>query len=328
MEFVPDKPYKNISQQIDLLRARGLIIDEPRELIIKSSLQEFGYYSLINGYGRHYLNGQEYESGTDYEHVLSLYHIDSVLKDTLLPATIMIENKLKAILGDIISREFGVYDKLPGDAGYIEGTPSYLDKSNYAPVKTLSKLITDLRKTKSQSNSEYLKHYRKTKNHIPPWVLFKGASFWQMNELFNCLKSNLKLEVISHFPNFLKIKDENLRKKHFFASLCILREFRNIFAHGNVGFSFKSKSKINYKEITTILGNSALTKEEYLEEKGRNDFYALLLTLLTFDSINNFTFKFIENSLDSFNTVVLNKNCYFDFMRFSNLPQDWTKRFI
>ena len=83
---MPDKPFKTYDQLIDILNSRGLEIttDEDKNYA-KTVLSKEGYYNLINGYNKLFLDPSagenQYIKGTTLYEIHALYQFDRVLRD-------------------------------------------------------------------------------------------------------------------------------------------------------------------------------------------------------------------------------------------------------
>lgn len=76
------KPFKTHNQQLKILRDRGLEVKSSA----KRSLEQYGYYSLINGYKWNFLkrdsNGnimrpEKFKVGSNFQEIQDLYDFDS-----------------------------------------------------------------------------------------------------------------------------------------------------------------------------------------------------------------------------------------------------------
>ena len=75
------KPYLTIEQQLKVLTDnKGLIISDKD--IAREILMDIGYFSLIGGYKRSFINPmtRKYETPTTFEDILSLYRFDESLR--------------------------------------------------------------------------------------------------------------------------------------------------------------------------------------------------------------------------------------------------------
>ncbi|MBO0419065.1 Abi family protein [Vagococcus fluvialis] len=330
MIFEPDKPYKSIGEQIEILKSRNLII--LNDQFAYDILADVGYYTLINGYGKIYQTNDKFQDNVLIEHIVFQYLIDETIKKSLFNSIINIESLLKNKIAEIVSREFGVYDLLKGDKDYIDQTESYLSKNNYENSNERNSVISNLRKTRNKSKNNPTKFYRENKNHVPPWILFKNISFWDINYLYKMLPPTFKNEILSSYSFISLLDDEQLKKKQFFNMLELLRQFRNSFAHGNRAYMFKSKHSLDLKAIEKIMGPNVVSSLEYSKDKiAKNDLYSLIISItILIGNKEDFKRNLIEldSNLKSFNIHGVHRNPYEDFLIHSKLPSDWIDRLI
>lgn len=107
---IMDKVFKTYSEQRDILRRRGLIIEHPR--FFTNALQHDDYYNIINGYKKYFIASlcpERYIHGTTFEQICALYEFDQSLRDLILPALIRIEKHIKSITAYSFSEAYG-YD--------------------------------------------------------------------------------------------------------------------------------------------------------------------------------------------------------------------------
>ena len=75
------KPYLTIDEQMKVLTdMKGLIVSDEKSA--KEMLTDIGYFSLIGGYKRSFINPmtRKYEVPTTFEDILSLYRFDEALR--------------------------------------------------------------------------------------------------------------------------------------------------------------------------------------------------------------------------------------------------------
>lgn len=251
------KEFKNINEQIDLLKSRNLTIIN--ETTAKENLMLYGYYEIVNGYKDALLEEKEqYKEGETFEHLFSLYVLDTNFKNVILNSTLEFETIFKTALAYTIAEKYGVLEN------------EYLQRHNYRGRDYFRKngsvvyhLDVLLEKFNSiiNDNTQPFKHYREKHNHIPPWILFKGATFGNMYYFYREQKTEIKNKVISIIlgvPTETVNKSNDL-KQLFSDGLSLIYRFRNRTAHSGRIYNYKSeKSKIRFNNIFhNYLGISA-----------------------------------------------------------------------
>lgn len=122
--LVHEKQFKTIAEQIELLKSRGLVIND--EDATSKYLLHHNYYNIINGYSKYFpRRGETYTMGTSFDEVAQLYSFDSKLRHSLLDATITAESHLRSIFA---YRFAEAYPDIPY---------AYLNTSCYDEKKTL-----------------------------------------------------------------------------------------------------------------------------------------------------------------------------------------------
>ena len=93
--------YQTFDQQIEILKKRGLVIDNEEE--VREILSIHNYYNVINGYKDLFCyidtSGKEkFISGTSFDEVYALYCFDRELRSLIFMYTLQIENTLRALV--------------------------------------------------------------------------------------------------------------------------------------------------------------------------------------------------------------------------------------
>ena len=240
------KPFKNLDEQIDILKDRGLnIADEEKA---KLYLNTNNYYNVINGYSKFFTtkrNQAVYIPNADFEEITAVHFFDKELKSTLLKALIEAEKHFKSIVAYRFS------EKYRQTYSYLK-TESYSSDTSWKSSSTIAKLIGTLSNIikssleKKQMNS--IKHYEKNYGDIPFWVLCNDMTFGQIVTFYNCLEGSLKEEIARDLSTFLQsnIRHQTGQTVNYIISVSTLskilnnaNEFRNIAAHNNKIFNHR-----------------------------------------------------------------------------------------
>ena len=80
-----EKVFKTLDELVDILKQRGIDIpDSSARDYAKRVLEKNGYYNLINGYNKLFLDPEsetvKYRSGTTMKEINDLYQFDRVLR--------------------------------------------------------------------------------------------------------------------------------------------------------------------------------------------------------------------------------------------------------
>lgn len=260
---IPDKPFKNLDELLDILKNRNLIIENEEKA--KEILLSFSYYDLINGYKDLFMVNDTFIDGISLSYLNLFAMFDRTLQNTLFQYSVLVETAFKTALSYVISSKYGVFEE------------EYLNKDNYIRSNNskTKKLLEDIKHIYRQPYrwmNQPTKHYRKTKNHIPPWILFKNISFDQSIKLYEILMPDDKKEVCQIM---LDINVDTEKQKELLQiSLNLVRRFRNKIAH-NLKF-------ISYLDPTYSLNKSLLKSTKYeplFDKKSYNNVYSMIISL-------------------------------------------------
>ena len=222
-----EKKFKTLDEQIDILKSRGLIIDDVEEA--KDILLRENYFFVI-GYRHLFMNSvssHEYVVGSTFREVYSLFCFDRELRNILFKNLLMIENNLKSIISYQLSKKYGYKEK------------DYLNIKNFTKDHFKSRRVRDIiDKMKRQirvngSHHNATMHYIYNYGYIPLWILVKVLSFGIVCELYSILKNEDKIEVADVFGVGTKDLDEYLP---------ILANYRNLCAHEDIVLKIKQKN--------------------------------------------------------------------------------------
>lgn len=297
------KPFSDIGEQLRILQEdKKLLIQDMDNAIF--ALMNCGYYEIVNGYKIFLLDPNEkdevFKKGETFEHLASLYNLDKELRNYVMQATLEIESSLKTALAYTIAEDFGVYET------------DYLNRTNYVKGKwqkhhqnyQRDHLLDMLKDIAANRKVEPLISYRVKHGHIPPWILFKEATFGNFVNLFKVLKGPQKNKVIAHCIgldiNLLTEDDKRL----FGEMLDLVLAFRNRAAHGGRIFNYKAKRNTALSYHKKFHGQLEIHPADYRHGKGRNDFYTFFYSMVIFDNKNGHNYlqaclyKIIDHEID------------------------------
>ena len=93
-----NKRFKNLDEQIEIFRYKGLIINNEeyaREVLLREN------YFFINGYRHLFMksfNNKQYIEGTTFEELYSLFLFDRSFRNIIFKYLLVIENNTKSII--------------------------------------------------------------------------------------------------------------------------------------------------------------------------------------------------------------------------------------
>jgi abortive infection bacteriophage resistance protein len=215
---------KTLDEQINLLKDRGLFIDNNKKT--KKYLKNISYYHL-SAYFKSFQKDNKFYKDTKFKDVIMLYEFDKKLRLLLLDVLERIEKSFKCSI---------VYNLS------IEHNSSfwYLDESLYVNKNKFNRYVLPILENIKSSREVSIKHfYEKYNNEFPPsWIVFEVLSFGECVKLSKYLKRS---------EQNLFSKSFNLDKKFFLNWMHGLSMVRNICAHHARLWNKNIVLNINYK---------------------------------------------------------------------------------
>ena len=255
------KTFKTIDEQVDILREKGMIIDD--ELYVKDILLRENYF-FLSGYRHPFLidsKSRKYKKGTNFNELYSLFEFDRQLRNIIFKNMLIIENNLKSIASYQLSKNYGYKEK------------DYLRVTNFDTRSEKVRQVNDLiRKIKRQiringGQHSATTHYIYNYGYIPLWVAIKVLSFGIVCELFAIMKRRDQEEIAKIF---------GLSVEELLVFLPILANYRNLCAHEDILYNHRTAAMIPVNKYHEKFN---LTKEIPESLQGRNDLFALILIL-------------------------------------------------
>lgn len=247
--FMGNKPFKTYDEQINILKSRGLIFDS--ETDAKIFLEANSYYNVINGYKEAFIIKPEerYMPDTKFEYIKALYLFDKKLRHSILSILLEIETELKSV----VAYEFA---KAHGECGYLAPDNFRAGKEDF--VARLQQHIEDW---KSSSNISYqnIKHYATLHGEIPVWVLCSHLNLSDLSKFYANMLPTDQQAVCDHL---VAINSKPFNTQFLYRGLWILSEIRNLCAHNQRLYTFRSthhlqaKSNAYIKSLLSIFGKN------------------------------------------------------------------------
>ena len=268
------KPFMTYEQQLTKLKEEKHILI-PDEVKAKAKLQEIGYYSLVTGYKHIFrIPGQKiYKSGTSLDEIVSLYEFDENIRALFLRYLLHIEQHLRSLLSYYFTEKYG------------ENQSAYLNPTNYNSIAKhqagISRLISELTRLSQSTQYPYIEYQRNTYNNVLLWVLVNAMTFGSLSKMYIFLTSDLQTKVSK---NFLHVNEKQLRQY-----LTVLTKFRNVCAHNERLFSYRTKDTI---PDTILHQKLCISKTGNAYILGKRDLFAMVIAFRYLLSPNEFhTFK-------------------------------------
>lgn len=318
-----DRPFLSYDEQIKkLINDYGLIIEDID--FAKKLLSTISYYDLINGYQELFSIEENIKYNIPIEFLYSIYIFDKDFQNILLKYSLYAENSFKTSLAYVLAEEFGVH------------VDEYLNIEKYTKNEN-GKIITILNNIKKNYNSKYVqdptKHYKKTKNHTPPWILLKNCGFHDAQSLYSILKTTEKNKIISQYSTLQAISLDK-QNRIFETALNIVRNYRNIMSHNLKFVTYKPQKSFNFKDIMDIENISTIISWRDIKKKklGNKDVYSLILALIILVDDNHILIRLVQ---ELYAFINMNKNIldnqdliFYKYCEISNLPKDIDNRLL
>lgn len=300
-----DKPFKTYDEQIELLKSRGLIIEDYEFAL--HALNTISYYDLINRYQRYFMpDGEKFIDNTRIELLYSFSLFDKSIQSFILKYSMFIENIFKTKLAYTLAKDFGA-----SESEYLSAAKYRQSYQNPNGTLTFNSIFLECKKTildPKITNNPTLYYYKKH-NHIPPWILLKNLSFSNAINLFKLLKDTQRDIIVNELiPNEQIALSDKIN--FVFCSLEAIRLFRNFAAH-NLDFTAlrtDETRKLSPTVISKLLSGSGLIKKENkkisaTERAFFRGIYGIMLSMLVYLQTNYLISEFIIDFLSIFKGI-------------------------
>lgn len=250
------KPFQTHRQQISILRARGLTINNG-STAMRIFVRE-NYYNVINGYKDLFLvknkNGQvvspeTYIQNTTLEEIYSLFTFDRELRNLYLKYLLIFENSMKSKISYRFSEKF----KEPHAYLLFKN----YSNSNLNQVLNLIAIISNkIKQRSSEKNNNSIKHYLTVHGNVPLWVLVNDLTLGNISNFYQAIDDSLKDKIAKDFS--LQYKREygatyQIPKESIVDVLKIANLIRNLCAHEERLYNFKLHHQTRARHNSQLL---------------------------------------------------------------------------
>ncbi len=206
-----NKPALTVEKQIELLKSRGLIINNIE--FAKSILSNIAYYRL-SAYMKYFQINDVFKTNTTFEDVINLYNFDKDLKSIIFENIRIIEISLRTKICLHMCSNYGSH--------------WFYDINNYKSQKDYEKTLEILENERGLKKDTFIKYYyeKYSEPDLPPfWMISEVLSMGDLSKILNGL-------------NFKDVKQiANSLTPDYFTSpvltnwIHVLATIRNICAH-------------------------------------------------------------------------------------------------
>lgn len=274
------KTFKTIDEQIEILKSKGLEIDDveyARTVLLREN------YFFISGYRHLFLNSAKdrmFIPGTNFKELYAMFNFDRQIRNIFFKNILIVENNAKSIFSYQLSKRYGIKEK-----DYLN--PANFDRSNDKARQVndlLKKIKRQIRVNGGQHSATM--HYINNYGYVPFWVVVKVLSFGLISELFTIMKREDQKDVAEVYG----ISIESL-----LVYLPILANFRNLCAHEDILYDHKTQRSIEDTKYHAYL-NIPRMDGEYIY--GKEDLFALIIILKQLLREEDFTLLINELSYE------------------------------
>lgn len=257
------KIFLNYDQQIEKLKnEKNLQIDDIE--YAKDILRQMSYYSLIGGYKDVFKNPttKKYKDGTRFEDIVELYYFDESLRQLFLKYLIKVENEIKSQVSYYFTEKNG------------ESQKEYLDTSNYNYVgkknqRDIDRLIRILEGYVTKpTDYHYINHAQRKYGNVPLWVLTNALTFGNISKMYMLLPQDIQIKVSKNYPC--------INERQMVSMLAVMVKFRNVCAHGERLFTYRTADSIPDLPIHKKLG---IIQKGTQYMNGKNDLFSAVIAL-------------------------------------------------
>ena len=233
------KPHKSVSEQVKLLKDRGLIVEDDKRA--EEILLRINYYRL-SAYSLTLRSNDVFSEKATFTNILQLYEFDEALRNCLIKYTAKVEIAFRTYISYVHSGKYGPL--------------GYMNNRNFEDECHHSDFLSRCKKSLSYSKETFVKHHKIAYNGVYPfWVVVETITFDVLSKLFN--------NLLNEDKNYISASYYRISREYVGSWLKGSVELRNICAHGGRLYnrSFQTtKVKLGNKEKKEIKPDSPFAK--------------------------------------------------------------------
>ncbi len=230
----------------------------------KEILKQTSYYSLIGGYKDIFKNSttKKYKDGTRFEDIVELYYFDESLRQLLLRYLIKVENEIKSQVSYYFTEKHGENQK-----EYLDTTNyNYVGKKNQRDINRLIQILSSY--VTKPTDYQYINHAQNKYGNVPLWVLTNALTFGNISKMYMLLPQDIQIKVSKNYPC--------INERQMVSILTVLVKFRNVCAHGERLFTYKTTDSIPDLPLHKKL---EITQKGSQYINGKNDLFSVIIAL-------------------------------------------------
>lgn len=220
------KPFKTIDEQIQILKYRGIVINDCDIEKSRNFLLNNNYYR-ISGYSLTLRKNDIFFQNISIENLIQIYEADKRMRHIMLSITEVVETRLKSLVSYYHAATYG-------PLGYLDiNNFNCIDGNNKVKIMVTKDYMNIARKANQQKSlncdSElFLQHHRDNKNgELPFWVYVELLTISDISKFYTILDENIQKTIAIDLG--FKSNNANEIIQNLLHCTSILR---NICAHG------------------------------------------------------------------------------------------------
>lgn len=301
------KEFTSYDQQICLLEEKkGLQIAD--KAYAEKMLRRYSYYALINGYKDIFKDPttRTYRPGIRFEDIVNLFEFDAALRELFLKYLLRVEWEIKSLVSYHFSEKYGAEQ-----SAYLTSAHYNYSKRN---KRTIDKLIHILEKYATRKTDyNYINHAQQEHHNVPLWVVANALTFGNISKMYLVLPCDLQTRVSKNYPHLNEVQLGNM--------LAIAAQYRNVCAHGERLFSYKTKSAIPDMPLHKKLG---IPKCNQQYSSGKQDLFSVVIALRYLLPSDLFL-SFKRELVRLIKKHLTKTGCYTEseFLAYMGFPENW-----
>lgn len=258
-----EKKFETIERQIEILKNRGLIIEDENDA--KEFFMKNNYYR-ISGYTLSLRKNDRFFPNITLSNVKDIYYFDSALRHKILALISEMETTVKSIYAYRFAERYEPY--------------AYLDDSIFTNKEIYTEIIkkVEVQKENVKSFELCVKHFINKNERFPVWAYIELFTFGNISHLYTISELELKKIVATDLGFSM-----NKGWSHVGSSLRVITTLRNLCAHGSRLYNrrFSSKPSLSKQDEKYL--------RVYIDGTLDNDhLFSYLLTVKRFVSKDSF----------------------------------------
>lgn len=248
---------------------------------------------------------KKYKEETSFEEIYALYLFDDELRELFFKYHLQIERHLRSLMSYYFSEAYG------------ESQSAYLDINNFNNNRrnhnTIARLISTLQRAVKTTDYVYINYYRNTYGNIPLWVLINVLTFGNLSKMYQVFPQSLQSKICRNIGT--------VNRKQMEQFLSILTKFRNVCAHGERLFTYKTIDAIADLPIHKKM-NIPLDGEQYIY--GKKDLFAAVIAFRYLLPAKDFLFfkKKLSQHIERINRSVIHIS-ETELLHQMGFPKNW-----